>query len=136
MRAVLVLCLIVFGAYGWFAYVYEPKPSSSSMQGVMNGFQQAIMDKDLEGMRRACTGSAVDSCDRIYEYVDRYENRYGISVGAVRSLNFNYTRGRKAIDGMIFVEDTDGDQMMHLPLIRIEHNESAGFWAITLIQGV
>ncbi len=136
MRAVLVLCLIVFGAYGWFAYVYEPKPSSSSMQGVISGFQQAIMDRDLEGMRRACTGSATDACDRIHEYVVNYEQRHGISVGEVSSIGFDYTRGRKTIDGMIFVQDTDGDEMMSFPIVRVEHNDSAGFWAITLIQGI
>jgi hypothetical protein len=39
---------------------------------------------------------------------------------------------------MMEVFDTDGDSLMHFPIIRVEQQDSGGaqFWAITLIQGV
>ena len=138
MKFLIVLMFLVGLGYAWFSMGYEPKPSSGSMQGVISSFQQAIMDKDLEAMRRSCIGSAIESCDRIIQQINDYEQQTGYRVGSVGSIGFDYTRGRSTVDGLMSVRDMDGDEFMSFPVVRVEKQSSGGaeFWAITLIQGV
>lgn len=138
MKFLIVLMFLVGLGYAWFSMGYEPKPSGDSMQGVISKFQQAILDKDIEAMRRCCLGDAMETCNRIMDRLNEYESRTGYTVGRVGTLGFDYTRGRKTVDGMMEVFDTDGDSLMHFPIIRVEQQDSGGaqFWAITLIQGV
>lgn len=129
MKWLLIFIFLLGVGYAWFTQ-YEPRPSSSSMQGVIANFQDAVLAKDVNGMRVLCTGRAMDACDGLVEEIRAYEDRRGRQLSTIGSLGFDYTRGRSTVDGQISGYDTDGDMVFNRT-VRVEQASDGGSWSIT-----
>jgi hypothetical protein len=131
VKFLFILLFIIGFAYMWFS-TYEPKPSSNSMQGTIQAFQEAIKAKDINGMRRLCSPAAAAQCEQLLDQIREGESRYQTTLNSVGSFGFDYPRGRKEVDGMISGDSTDGDTLFSVN-VRVSQNSEGDGWSITHI---
>jgi hypothetical protein len=112
---------------------YEPTPSSGTMQGTMQQFQQALMDHNAAAMRALCTETAAGDCDSIIERLQRTEDRLGTRLSAVGSIGFDYTRQRSRVEGLVMGMDDDGEELINLT-VAVEQQGEGGDWKIVVIR--
>jgi hypothetical protein len=134
MRFLFVLIFLVGVAYAWFSW-YQPSPSAgnSTMQAAINSFQRALEAKDVQAMRALCTDSVASRCSEIIERIERWEQRYSVTIASVGSFGFDFPRGRTVVDGFMRAVDSDGDEMWDAQ-IRVSQDSETGDWFISHLQ--
>jgi hypothetical protein len=129
MKFLLLIMFLIGVAYAWFSF-YEPRPSSGTMQGTMQQFQEAIMAHDVAGMRRLCATEAMDDCDSLMERIREAEAEDG-ALATVGSLGFDYTRNRTRVDGMVSGSTADGDTLFNVTVAVEERGDT---WQVVVIN--
>jgi two-component SAPR family response regulator len=136
MKWLFVFLFLLGFAYMWFSQ-YQPKPSPTSMQGVVQEFQSAIEARDINRMRAMCTPVAAEGCQRILDDITETEELYrqrglDVQLESVGSFGFGYTRGAREIDGFVSGTSSRGREMFSLQ-VRVSQQEGET-WRISHIQ--
>ena len=135
MKWLFIFLFLLGFAYMWFSQ-YQPKPSPTSMQGVVQEFQSAIEARDVNRMRAVCSQTAAEQCQRVLDDIAETEELYrqrgrDIRLTSVGSFGFGYTRGARQIDGFVSGTDDRGREMMSL---QVRVSQEGEIWRISHIQ--
>ncbi len=125
MKKILVLVLVVAG--GWFAYskwgkeAVKAPVTTNSHRGAATLFMDATLAKNLDLMKKYCTGMAIGGCENVLSNITATNPtfaRYAIEMGGD-------TGGR--ISGMAHCYGEKGDMFMTVALTMEKQN---GVWSV------